>query len=101
MPIYDYRCTACDHLTEVIHGLNDPGPRFCESCGAEGTMRKGVGAPTVLFKGSGWARMERPAHRAPATEPSGDAAGKAGDGASGGAGSGASSGSASAPPSDA
>jgi putative FmdB family regulatory protein len=59
MPIYEYRCTACDHLAEVIHGINDPGPRFCLSCGAEGTMRKGFGTPAVLFKGSGWARKER------------------------------------------
>ncbi|NJD27000.1 MAG: zinc ribbon domain-containing protein [Chloroflexi bacterium] len=60
MPIYEYRCTACDHLAEVIHGINDPGPRFCESCGAEGTMRKGFGTPAVLYKGSGWARKDRP-----------------------------------------
>jgi putative FmdB family regulatory protein len=59
VPIYEYRCTACDHLAELIHGINDPGPRFCESCGAEGTMRKGFGAPAVLFKGSGWARKDR------------------------------------------
>ncbi len=61
MPIYEYRCGACDHLAEVIHGINDPGPRFCESCGAEGTMRKGFGLPAVLYKGSGWARKDRPA----------------------------------------
>jgi len=60
MPIYEYRCTSCDHLAEVIHGINDPGPRFCESCGAEDTMRKGFGTPAVLYKGSGWARKDRP-----------------------------------------
>ena len=60
MPIYEYRCSACDHLAEVIHGINDPGPRFCESCGSEGTMRKGFGMPAVLYKGSGWARKDRP-----------------------------------------
>jgi putative FmdB family regulatory protein len=60
LPIYEYRCAACDHLAEVIHGINDPGPRFCESCGSEGRMRKGVGMPAVLYKGSGWARKDRP-----------------------------------------
>jgi putative FmdB family regulatory protein len=71
MPIYDYRCTACDHLSEVIHGINDPGPRFCESCGAEGTMRKGFATPAVLFKGSGWARKDR-GSRAVGSETSSD-----------------------------
>ncbi|HSL98403.1 MAG TPA: zinc ribbon domain-containing protein [Candidatus Deferrimicrobiaceae bacterium] len=65
MPIYEYRCTACDHLAEVIHGINDPGPRFCESCGAEDTMRKGFGTPAVLYKGSGWARKDRPLRTSP------------------------------------
>ena len=59
MPIYDYLCSNCRHLTEVIHGINDDGPRFCPSCGTEGTMRKVLSKPTVHFKGSGWAKKDR------------------------------------------
>ena len=59
MPIYDYSCGACGRVTEVIHGINDQGPRFCPNCGAEGTMRKALTAPAVLFKGSGWAKVDR------------------------------------------
>ena len=59
MPIYDYTCTTCGRVTEVIHGINDAGPRFCPECGAEGTMRKALSAPAVLFKGSGWAKVDR------------------------------------------
>jgi putative FmdB family regulatory protein len=59
VPIYDYLCSNCRHLTEVIHGINDAGPRFCPSCGAEGTMRKTMTTPTVHFKGSGWAKKDR------------------------------------------
>lgn len=59
MPIYDYSCTNCGRVTEVIHGINDAGPRFCPECGADGTMRKAVSAPAVLFKGSGWAKVDR------------------------------------------
>ncbi len=59
MPIYDYTCSACSHVTEVIHGINDHGPRFCPSCGAEGTMRKALTAPAIVFKGSGWAKVDR------------------------------------------
>jgi putative FmdB family regulatory protein len=59
MPIYDYTCSNCRKVTEVIHGINDPGPKFCPECGAEGTMTKKWVAPTVHFKGSGWAKKDR------------------------------------------
>lgn len=59
MPIYDYSCTACRHLVEVIHGINEVGPRFCPNCGVEGSMRKGFATPAVHFKGSGWAKKDR------------------------------------------
>jgi putative FmdB family regulatory protein len=59
MPIYDYICTACDHRADILHGINDPGPNFCPSCGAEGTMRKQFAAPAIHFKGSGWAKKDR------------------------------------------
>jgi putative FmdB family regulatory protein len=59
MPIYDYTCSNCRKVTEVIHGINDPGPKFCPECGAEGTMTKKFVAPTIHFKGSGWAKKDR------------------------------------------
>lgn len=59
MPIYEYACTACDHRTDILHGINDPGPHFCPSCGKEGTMRKLFAPPTVHYKGTGWAKKDR------------------------------------------
>jgi len=59
MPVYDYLCTACDHRADILHGINDEGPKFCPSCGAEGTMRKQFSAPSIHFKGSGWAKKDR------------------------------------------
>ena len=53
MPRYDYSCTACKHVVEVIHGINDAGPRFCPNCGAEGTMRKGFSHPGGPLQGLG------------------------------------------------
>lgn len=73
MPIYDYVCSNCGHRTEVIHGINEAGPRFCPSCGAEGTLRKGFSTPAILFKGSGWAKKDRAATRTPAAaKPGGE-----------------------------
>jgi putative FmdB family regulatory protein len=59
VPIYDYACTKCGQVTEVIHGINDAGPTFCPNCGAKGTMKKALSAPAVVFKGSGWAKVDR------------------------------------------
>lgn len=78
MPIYEFRCAACDHLAELLLGLNDPAPQFCPSCGAEGTMRKAFAPPAIHFKGSGWAKKER--RSASASPSSTKAASKAEDG---------------------
>ena len=86
MPIYDYTCAACGHLAEVIHGMREGGPRFCPSCGAEGTMRKGFAAPAVHFKGSGWAKKDRSATASPGrsrtSKPADDAGSGSGTGGS-------------------
>ncbi|MBI3746904.1 MAG: zinc ribbon domain-containing protein [Chloroflexi bacterium] len=65
MPIYDYGCSSCGHVVEVIHGINELGPRFCPNCGREGTMRKAFATPAVHFKGSGWAKKDRSSTSAP------------------------------------
>jgi putative FmdB family regulatory protein len=59
VPIYDYVCSKCGQLTEVVHGIHDGGPKFCPNCGAEGTMTKAFAPPTIHFKGSGWAKKDR------------------------------------------
>lgn len=56
MPLYDYRCTACDREVEVMHGINEQGPQTCEHCG--GAMRKALSPPAIHFKGSGWAKKD-------------------------------------------
>jgi putative FmdB family regulatory protein len=61
MPIYEYLCSACDHRADILHGINDPGPNFCPSCGREGTMKKQFAAPAIHYKGSGWAKKDRSA----------------------------------------
>ena len=99
MPIYDYVCASCRQKTEVIHGINAPGPRFCPACGAEGSLHKALTTPAVHFKGSGWAKKDRSSssttrtRAAAASGDSGDGGTKAGEGAaSSGSDSGASTG---------
>jgi putative FmdB family regulatory protein len=57
MPIYDYACTVCGRVVEVVHGINGQGPTSCETCG--GPMKKLMSSPAVHFKGSGWAKKDR------------------------------------------
>lgn len=57
MPIYDYACTRCGRVVEVVHGVHSPGPGSCEACG--GPMKKLLSTPAVHFKGSGWAKKDR------------------------------------------
>jgi putative FmdB family regulatory protein len=57
MPIYDYACTECGRVVEVVHGVNGHGPQACETCG--GPMKKLLSSPAVHFKGSGWAKKDR------------------------------------------
>ena len=39
-----------------MHGIHGDGPAACGSCG--GPMRKALSAPTIHFKGSGWAKKD-------------------------------------------
>jgi putative FmdB family regulatory protein len=59
VPTYDYVCSACANVIEVVHGILGHGPRVCRACGAEGTLRKTITTPAVHFKGSGWAKKDR------------------------------------------
>jgi putative FmdB family regulatory protein len=57
MPTYDYLCPN-GHRFEVIHSVTAAGPETCPVCGAA-PVRKAVTAPTIHFKGSGWAKKDR------------------------------------------
>ena len=56
MPTFDYRCTACGRVFEVLHGVHASGPERCEVCG--GALSKLISAPAIHFKGSGWAKKD-------------------------------------------
>ena len=58
MPLYDYDCAACGRRFEVIHGVHADPPAACPLCGS-GPVKKAISAPTVHYKGSGWAKKER------------------------------------------
>lgn len=73
MPLYEYRCSSCGEMVEVLQRSGDPPPTECTRCG--GTMLKVISAPAIQFKGSGWyvtdyARAGKKDKEAPPSAPS-------------------------------
>ncbi|HEX4652246.1 MAG TPA: zinc ribbon domain-containing protein [Granulicella sp.] len=52
MPLYEYKCLACQKLVEKIQKFSDPEITICPHCG--GTLERVVSAPAIAFKGGGW-----------------------------------------------
>jgi len=52
MPLYEYKCIACQKLVEKIQKFSDPEITICPHCG--GTLQRVVSAPAIAFKGGGW-----------------------------------------------
>lgn len=53
MPLFDYRCEACEHQFETIQGINDEPLTECPECRKD-ELKKLVSAPSFTFKGGGW-----------------------------------------------
>lgn len=77
MPLYDYRCSSCNKVTEVRHGFGDNYAEPCPHCG--GKLARVFNPAPIVFKGSGFyvtdsrgksqpAPKESPAKDAPAKE---------------------------------
>lgn len=52
MPIYEYRCTACGHLIEVIQKHGDKPLTKCTEC--SGKLEKLISRTAFRLKGGGW-----------------------------------------------
>jgi putative FmdB family regulatory protein len=56
MPLFDFKCSACEKVIEVIQKAEDPPPTECPHCKKENTMVKQLGVATIQLNGSGWFR---------------------------------------------
>lgn len=52
MPLYEYRCSQCDRVFEVMQKFSDAPLTVHEGCG--GAVERLISAPGLHFKGSGW-----------------------------------------------
>ncbi len=53
MPIYAYKCSACQHEQDVLQKMSDPVLTVCPECN-QSTYVKQVTAAGFQLKGSGW-----------------------------------------------
>lgn len=72
MPLYDYKCSKCQKVTEVRHGFGENFTEPCPQCG--GTLSRVFNPAPIVFKGSGFyvtdsrGKSQTPAKDAPAKE---------------------------------
>jgi putative FmdB family regulatory protein len=52
MPLYEYKCSKCEAVFEVLQKVNAPPLKTCIRC--EGAVERVLSPPTLQFKGSGW-----------------------------------------------
>ena len=52
MPVYEFRCSECGHITEIWQKLSDSPLDKCEVC--SGSVKKIISQNTFHLKGSGW-----------------------------------------------
>jgi putative FmdB family regulatory protein len=52
VPLYDYKCTACDHHYETREGFDAPSRQPCPKCGGE--AKRLLHPPPIVFKGGGF-----------------------------------------------
>ena len=53
MPIYDYKCSKCEHQFELIQKFSDQPAEVCPECSKK-SIQKLVSAPSFRLKGRGW-----------------------------------------------
>jgi putative FmdB family regulatory protein len=53
MPIYEYRCQACQHELEIIQKVSDAPMTCCPACGKE-SLTKLISRGSFQLKGTGW-----------------------------------------------
>lgn len=53
MPIYDFKCTECDHQDEMMRKMSADSTMACPECHKE-TFSKMLSAPSFQLNGTGW-----------------------------------------------
>lgn len=56
VPTYQYTCSSCEELLEVVQSFSEEALTICPECGGE--LRKVFSAAGVVFKGAGFYKTD-------------------------------------------
>ena len=68
MPIYEYECTKCGKIEEVLQNFSDKPLTKCQSC--SGKLQKLISQSTFHLKGTGWYATDYANKSAKTSKPS-------------------------------
>lgn len=68
MPLYEYRCEACNQPEERLESLSAPLSHACPACGATEGMKRQVSVSAFALAGAGWYKGSAP-EPAPSSAP--------------------------------
>jgi len=54
MPLFDYKCTECEQITEVLQKHNDEELIQCSECDCVDSMERILSPSSFILKGGGW-----------------------------------------------
>jgi putative FmdB family regulatory protein len=66
MPLYEYKCTNCGSVFEVLQKVDDLPLKKCIHC--QGLVKKLLSPPALQFKGSGWYVTDYATKRTPESD---------------------------------
>jgi len=76
MPIYEYKCKACEHKFDKLQKINDPALTDCPDCG-KSELIKLISAAGFRLKGTGWYETDfKNSGKKPSAEASKDSTSK-------------------------
>lgn len=58
MPIYEYKCSKCSQVFEILQKITDRPISVCSACGGE--LKKLITSTSFVLKGSGWYASDYP-----------------------------------------
>jgi putative FmdB family regulatory protein len=64
MPIYEYKCTECQHRLEKLQKMSEDPLKDCPECG-QSALTKLVSASSFKLKGTGWYETDFKSNKKP------------------------------------